>query len=93
MLREWKGIGGRLVQLAWLPACLREIESDLSAFHRIDSLQHMDGLRFVQFAELLPSYRGAVAALFRMVTAQHRDQLEQQSRDAVHHPDAADLFG
>lgn len=39
---------------------LDDIESDLSAFHRIDDMYAMSGPRFFRFAERLPAYDGVM---------------------------------
>jgi hypothetical protein len=41
---------------------LGDIESDLSAFHRVDDMWSMDVARFWLLAPRLPAYAGAVAA-------------------------------
>lgn len=38
---------------------LDEIESDLSAFHRVDDIAQLDGPRFLRLAAQLPWYEGA----------------------------------
>lgn len=42
---------------------IRDIESDLSAFHRIDDIWTMNGPRFFAFAYRLPAYKGVMRAL------------------------------
>lgn len=42
---------------------IRDIESDLSAFHRIDNIWSMDGPRFFALAYRLPAYKGVMRAL------------------------------
>jgi hypothetical protein len=39
-----------------------DVESDLSAFHRIDDLATIDGPRFFRFALRLAAYTGALSA-------------------------------
>jgi hypothetical protein len=39
---------------------LDEIESDMSAVHRVDDIWSMPAAKFFRFAWLLPAYRGAV---------------------------------
>lgn len=41
---------------------LDDIESDLSAFHRIDDMWAMEAGRFFRFAYRLPAYQGAMRA-------------------------------
>ena len=41
---------------------LDDIESDLSAFHRIDDMYEMKPVKFFRFALRLPAYRGIVRA-------------------------------
>lgn len=41
---------------------LREIESDLSVFHRIEEVREMPSRRFFALVPFLSSYQGAVAA-------------------------------
>lgn len=47
-----------------------DVESDLSVFHRVDSLDEIDAPRFFAFAERLPAYRGAVLARYRIQQAE-----------------------
>ena len=47
--------------MSWIPEYEREIESDLSVFHRIDNPDELPGSRYFSLAEFLPAYGGAVA--------------------------------
>lgn len=49
-----------------------DIESDLSAFHRVDDPMTMDGPRYFRLALRLAAYMGVMAA-----RAQERDQQER----------------
>jgi hypothetical protein len=50
---------------------LDDVESDMSAFHRVDDIRQLPGPRFIRFAERLPHYSGAVrATLVRMSEAE-----------------------
>ncbi len=42
---------------------LRDIESDMSAIHRIDNIWEMDGPRFFRLAYRLPAYQGVMRML------------------------------
>lgn len=42
---------------------LDDIESDMSAIHRIDDIWSMNGPRFFRFAYRLPAYKGTVRAI------------------------------
>lgn len=42
---------------------IRDIESDLSAFHRIDNIWDMNGPRFFTLAYRLTAYKGVMRAL------------------------------
>jgi hypothetical protein len=53
---------------------LDDIESDLSAFHRIDNMWEMEAGRFFRLAYRLPAYQGAMRA-----RAEHQE-MEQQKR-------------
>lgn len=52
----------RLAQVMWLLDHLDDVESDLSAFHRIDDMGEMDSTRFFRFAFRLPAYGGVMQA-------------------------------
>lgn len=39
---------------------MEDVESDLSAFHRVDDPDRLDGYRFLQLAERLFHYRGVM---------------------------------
>jgi len=41
---------------------LSDVESDLSAIHRIDDMWGMDAAKFFRFARRLPAYQGAIRA-------------------------------
>ncbi len=52
---------------------LRDIESDMSAFHRIDNIWAMDGPRFFYLAYRLTAYRGVMRSLAeRQAEEQHK---------------------
>lgn len=42
---------------------IRDIESDMSAFHRIDNIWAMNGPRFFALAYRLPAYKGVMRTL------------------------------
>jgi hypothetical protein len=42
---------------------MEEVESDMSAFHRVDDVRAMPALRFINFAMRLVAYKGIVRAL------------------------------
>lgn len=53
---------------------IRDIEADLSAFHRVDNMWSMDGPRFFAFAYRLPAYNGVIRALAE------KQAMEQEKR-------------
>jgi len=52
----------RARQVGWVLKHLDDVESDLSAFHRIDNMWEMEAGRFFRFAFRLPAYQGAMRA-------------------------------
>jgi hypothetical protein len=50
----------RIAQLLWIPAYLADIESDMSAVHRIDDIWSMPSARFFRLAHRLPAYQGVM---------------------------------
>lgn len=57
----------RTEQVAWIPFYLDDIDADFRVFYRIDGVADgrfggLDAARFVQLAERLPAYRGALRA-------------------------------
>lgn len=50
----------RIGELMWVPAHLTDIESDMSAVHRVDDIQAMPAARFFRFAHRLAAYRGVM---------------------------------
>lgn len=65
--------------LAYLP----DIESDMSAFHRIDDVRDMPAQRFIDFVLRLPSYRGVMREL---ILAMREDGDLPSTK---HHPSAS----
>lgn len=63
-----------MAQLMWVPRCLPDIESDMSAVHRVDDIWSMPAARFFAFAWRLPCYRGAM---------RERVMKEQRERDGA----------
>lgn len=55
--------------------CLDDIESDMSALHRIDDITSLDGPRFFRLAWRLPAYEGAMRARLQA----ERDEQPRQS--------------
>lgn len=54
---------------------LDDIESDLSAIHRIDDMWSMEAGRFFRFARRLPAYKGAMRAVAeRLVRDEERSK-------------------
>lgn len=52
---------------------LRDIESDMSAVHRITNIWAMDGPRFFAYAWRLPAYKGVMRALAeKQVSEEHQ---------------------
>lgn len=58
----------------WLPAWLPDIESDMSAVHRVDDIHSMPAPRFFALAWRLPHYRGVMRD---RVTALQREQEDE----------------
>lgn len=52
----------RTAEAVWLPAYLDDVESDLSAFHRIDDMYALDGPTLLRLAIRLPAYEGVLRA-------------------------------
>jgi hypothetical protein len=52
-------------ELLWMLECLPEIESDMSVFHRIESIYTMSAVVFLRRVQHLPAYDGALAARLR----------------------------
>lgn len=46
--------------LLWIVDCIDDIESDLSVFHRVDSLDDIEVNRFLRLTPRLAHYEGAV---------------------------------
>lgn len=46
----------------WVLGYLNDLESDFSAFHRVDDIYEMDGPRFFRLAVRLPAYDGVMRA-------------------------------
>ena len=70
----------RLSQVAWVVRYLPDIESDMSAFHRVDDVYLMPGPRFFSLARRLGTYQGAMAARL------HAERDEPQQRPAQSRP-------
>lgn len=60
---------------------LGDIESDLSAFHRIDDMWDMEAGRFFRLAYRLPAYQGAMRA--RAEAQALEEQKRHGGRDVV----------
>jgi hypothetical protein len=60
---------------------LDDIESDLSAFHRIDDMWAMEAGRFFRLAYRLPAYQGAMRA--RAEAQAMEEQKRHGGRDVV----------
>lgn len=61
----------RLEQVAYLTEYEDDVESDLSAFHRIDDPMSIDGPRYFRLAVRLPAYMGVMQA--RAAEEQEKD--------------------
>lgn len=61
----------RLAEVGWMLACLPDIASDLSVFHRIpvEEVHRMPAARFFMLAMRLPAYTGAVQARMAKLAA------------------------
>lgn len=62
----------------WLPAWLPDVESDMSAVHRVDDIYSMPAPRFFRLAWRLPHYRGVM-----------RDRVMELQREQEDEPRAA----
>lgn len=60
----------------WIPAHLADIESDLSAFHRVDDIDDLSAPRFFSLAWRLPHYRGVMRD--RVIALQREQEDEPQ---------------
>lgn len=70
----------RLLKLTWIHWLIDDVESDMSAFHRVDDIQQLPAPRFIRFAERLPHYSGAVrASLTRMASEEQQQETEPAS--------------
>jgi hypothetical protein len=61
----------------WLPAYLPDVESDLSAFHRVDHIDQLSAPRFFQLAWRLPHYRGVMRD--RVIALQGEQEAPRES--------------
>lgn len=66
-----------MAQLAWVTEYLDDIESDLSAFHRIDDYRALSGPRFFRLVWRLAAYQGVMQA--RALAEHEREQPAPQS--------------
>lgn len=62
---------------------LGDVESDLSAFHRIDDIWSMNGPRFFRLAERLPAYQGAIRARAEHQAMQENKRHGGQRREVI----------
>lgn len=69
----------------WVGDHLADIESDMSAIHRIDDIWQMKPARFFQFAYRLPAYRGVMR---EVALAEQRDR-KPESGPVAARPTAA----
>lgn len=53
-------MAGRLARAGWVLDYLADIESDMSAVHRVDDIHTMSSEKFFRLAERLVHYQGAV---------------------------------
>jgi hypothetical protein len=76
-------------QLSWVLEHLDPIESDLSAFHRIDDIDDVPMSRFIRLVSHLPAYQGALRLTLQQTgTATSRIVTEQPSvRQVAEDPD------
>lgn len=58
----------------WLPAWLPDVESDLSAMHRVDDIYQMPASRFFMLAWRLPHYRGVLRDRVLALQREHEDE-------------------
>jgi hypothetical protein len=64
----------------WLPAWLPDIESDMSAVHRVDDIYSMPAARFFRLAWRLPHYQGVIRD--RVLALQREQEDEPQATAA-----------
>ncbi len=76
----------RMQQVYWLLQYLPDIESDMSAFHRIDDIYSMEAARFFRLATRLPAYKGVMRALMEAEVAAERRKAEGVGRDGKPEP-------
>ncbi len=62
---------------------LDDIESDMSAFHRIDDIWTMEAGKFFRYAYRLPAYQGAMRARAERQAMDEEKRNGGRSRDVV----------
>jgi hypothetical protein len=81
----------------WVLDYLDDIESDMSAFHRVNDIYELDGPLFFSRAIRLPAYQGVLAA--RVAEEQERtnhrhggENVERKSLSEIQSREGAGLF-
>jgi hypothetical protein len=69
-----------MAQIAWVLDYLPDLESDMSAFHRVDDIWSMPGARFFRLAWRLPAYEGVMRA--RVMTERETGTVVAEQRPA-----------
>jgi hypothetical protein len=64
--------------VGWVLDHLDDIESDLSAIHRIEDMWGMEAGRFFRFAHRLPAYKGAMRAVAERLA--HEEERRKEAR-------------
>lgn len=64
----------RAEQVGWILKHFGDVESDMSAIHRVDEVMEMDGPRFFRFARRLPAYQGVMRMYAEKQAAERRDR-------------------
>ncbi|MGI8333480.1 hypothetical protein ACRYCC_26305 [Actinomadura scrupuli] len=72
----------RAAQVAWVLDYLGDLESDMSAIHRIDDMYAMPGPRFFRLAARIGAYDGAVANRLAMRHLQNQEKAQEISTAA-----------
>lgn len=73
-----------MAQLSWVPGHLADIESDMSAIHRVDDIWAMPAARFFSLAWRLPCYRGVMRE--RVLREQQDAEENEPSPDQQYEP-------
>lgn len=71
-----------MAQLAWVPRHLADLESDMSAIHRVDDIWSMPAARLFRMAWRLPHYQGVMRDAVLAEQHEHGENTGVQSWQA-----------